>query len=454
MFFRQVLNHDLGCASYVVADSGEAIVVDPRWDIDVYCEMARSEGFRITHVIDTHDHADHLSGRARLAALTGALAHRPARAHSAAAGDLADGETVVAGSVQLTAIATPGHRPEHLALALSDRSRSQDPWLAMTGDSLLVGDLARPDLAVSADLGARELRRSLQRLLALGDHVEVWPAHVGGSLCGGPSLSRKTSSTIGFERRNNQLIAASEDAFVAGLVSNVPPRPPNLSHIVEINRRIVPVDDAEPAVLEGRALAAAIGTGMTIVDGRTASAFDAVHIAGAINLPPAAAAIGTRAGWALGVEEEVVLLADSLDTAHEMALALAAVGLAPFGVAKVDPDSWRAIGLPLRSAAAWDVEELADGLRQGAVKLIDVRDDREWRVGHVADSHHLPLHRLGDGRGLSLPWGPLAVACAAGTRAALAASLLRRSAAQRVLRVSGGGIGDLAGHGFALMTGP
>src|SRR4051812_47393068 len=174
MHFHQVLNEELGCASYLLADGGEAIVVDPRWDVAVYVELARACGARITHAIDTHDHADHVSGRGRLARLTGCVALRPGPA-------LPEAAEVRAGRVRLTALATPGHRPEHLAFAVTDESRSERPWAVLTGDSLLVGDVARPDLAIDPREGARALHASVQRLLALGDHVELWPGHVGGS---------------------------------------------------------------------------------------------------------------------------------------------------------------------------------------------------------------------------------------------------------------------------------
>jgi hydroxyacylglutathione hydrolase len=453
MLFRQVLNGDLGCASYLLADGGEAIVVDPRWDVDVYLDIAASEGVRIAHVIDTHDHADHVSGRARLASLTDAVQHRPARDGDLAEGDLVAGAELMVGSLCLRALATPGHRPEHLALAVSDLSRSSKPWLVLSGDSLLVGDLARPDLAVTPDIGTRQLRESLRELLALGDHVEVWPAHVGGSLCGGPGLSRKTSSTIGFERRHNSLIECDEDAFVTALLANLPARPPNLGHIVEINRRGA---EHAPAVAPVLAPEALIGRGATLLDTRDAAAYDSAHIATAINLSASSAAIGTRAGWAVGVDEDIVIVADEIATAQAMTKMLQAVGLTRVvGIAVANPAGWRSAGLRVVSAQQWDVATLAGALRDHSAELIDVRDEHEWREAHVAGSHHLPLSRLGDGRDTPLSRGRrvLAVACAAGGRAGLAASLLRRAGAKRVVRVAGGGVSDLLGYGIELTAG-
>jgi hydroxyacylglutathione hydrolase len=254
MFFRQVLYRDLGCASYVLGDQGQAIVVDPRFNTDVYLEIALEAGLEIAHVVDTHEHADHISGRERLAALTGAEKHRPARVGARRGSDLEAGQELRVGCVLVRAIATPGHRPEHLALVVSDASRSAEPWMLLSGDSLLVGDLARPDLAVEAELGARHLHASLHSLLELGDHVEVWPAHVGGSLCGGAGLSLKTCSTIGYERRNNPLLSLPEQEFVQSVTGSIPARPPNVAVVVEANRRSGEHLPPQPPALDADAL--------------------------------------------------------------------------------------------------------------------------------------------------------------------------------------------------------
>lgn len=251
MFFRQVLYRDLGCASYVVADAGEAVVVDPRWDIEVYLELAAEERLEITHVIDTHDHADHVSGRPRLAQATGAQAHRAGTRDDDAPGLIHAGDEIFVGSVRLRALSAPGHRPEHLTFAVADLSRGASPWSLLSGDSLLVGDVARPDLAYEPREGATALHATLHELLALGDHVELWPAHVGGSLCGGSGLSHKTSSTLGFERRYNRLLGMPSPQFVAAVTERLPPRPPNIERIVEINQR--PVGSVAGAAASARA---------------------------------------------------------------------------------------------------------------------------------------------------------------------------------------------------------
>ena len=451
MFFRQVLYRDLACASYILGDGGEAIVVDPRLDTDVYVEIACEQHASITHVIDTHDHADHVSGRERLAAGTGARSHRAARAGDEREGDLRAGDELRAGSVCVRALATPGHRPEHLALAVGDEARAREPWMVLTGDSLLVGDLARPDLAVAVESGARELHMSLRGLLELGDHVEVWPAHVGGSLCGGTSLSLKSSSTIGYERRHNPLLSLAEGAFVRRLVESIPARPPNVSAIVALNRVGQREPPPLPPPIASDELLQALARGATVLDARSPREFDAAHVAGALNLPVAAQALGTRAGWALAPDEPIVIAAEDPEQAAAMARALHAVGL------------WRILGialqwreLPVVSESSWDLQTLAERLRERSVALVDVREGEEWRAGHVGGSIHMPLGRLGNGRslGIDAPEQTVAVACAAGARAAFAASLLRRGGWSRVVRIADGGVGGLPAHGIELVAGP
>jgi hydroxyacylglutathione hydrolase len=456
LFFQQVLNEDLRCVSYFLGDDGEGVVVDPRWDVEPYLELSRKHGLLITHVIDTHDHADHVSGRTRLAGLTGACAHRPWRAEDPASDDLRAGDEIAVGSLCLRAIATPGHRPEHLSFAVSDHSRSPEPWLVLSGDSLLVGDLARPDLAVDPQAGAEALHDSLATVLALGDHVEVWPSHIGGSLCGGANMSGKTSSTIGFERRNNRLLnAASTAEFVDGLLESLPSRPPHLNRIVGLNRSIDAHEPDEPKRLSIDRLLTFLKAGVTVLDGRPPRRFDEVHLAGSVNLPITTSGMGTRGGRIAGPGEAVVIVADSAAGAHSMIGALQAVGVwAIHGYVVDDSSAWSRRGLPVATSSSWDLEQLAIGLRRHDVELVDVRDEPEWRAGHVAGSHHLPLHELGDGHRVPLGGkaGVLAVACAAGVRAALAASLLRRSGLRDVVRVADGGIADLPRYGIELTT--
>lgn len=450
VFFCQVLYRDLGCASYLLGDGGEAIVVDPRWDIDIYLETARAEELRITHVLDTHDHADHVSGRERLAAATGARVHRPATNAERL-------PVLGVGRLRLTARAAPGHRPEHVVLAVADLSRSPEPWLLLTGDSLLVADLARPDLAYEPVEGALALYRTIRELITVGDGVEVWPGHVGGSLCGGALLSGKPSSTVGFERRHNALLALDEDRFVAELTTRLPTRPPNVPHIVALNQR---TGAAPPVVLEplsGDELRVQLRAGAIVLDARPPGEFDRAHLAGSINLPVTSPGVGTRAGWTLSPDQALVLVAADTLSAARMASALQAVGLSRLaGFVHADERDWTAAGLSVAQADAWDLDRLLAELRADAVELVDVREPDEWVQGHVPGSFNVPLHRLRDVVSAGLPdrSRTTAVACAAGMRAAFAASLLRRAGHHDVVRLSGGGVPGLGARGLELDIGP
>jgi hydroxyacylglutathione hydrolase len=458
VFFRQVLHEDLGCASYVVADGGEAAVVDPKWEIEDYLALADEQGFRIAHVLETHNHADHVSGRGRLVRATGARVHVSKAAgvayeHTA----LADGDTVSVGGARIAALATPGHRPEHLAFVVVDESRSEEPWLVLTGDSLFVGDLARPDLAVDPEEGARGLHRSLGRLLELDDFAEAWPGHVGGSLCGGAGMSEKPGSTIGFERRFNRFARiADEQEFVRALTADLADQPPNFEQIVELNRGplitdALPVDPLAPAQVEQL-----LAGGATLLDGRDTRAFDAAHVPDSINVTTTRAAVGTRAAWVVDPEAGVVVAAESDDAARRFARMLEAVGFRTvLGYLAGGIAAWRSAGLATASTPAIDVRELARRLRSGELALLDVREDDEWEEGHVEGSLHVPYHDLRDGPPEELRDGvrPLAVACSVGNRSAIAASLLERAGYEGVVHVVDGGIADLRDEGIELVEG-
>jgi glyoxylase-like metal-dependent hydrolase (beta-lactamase superfamily II)/rhodanese-related sulfurtransferase len=455
LFFRQILYGDLGCASYFIACGGEAVVVDPRWDIDVYLELARKERFRIAHVIETHNHADHVSGRLRLVAATGAKAYRPDVGPDDRPDSIAAGDVIAIGKVEIRAIATPGHRPEHLSYEVVDHKRSDSPWMILTGDTLLVGDVARPDLAYEARDGAEALHHTLGRLTSFDDHVEIWPAHVGGSLCGGAGLSGKASSTVGFERRVNGLLTLDLARFVDELTATLPTRPPNVDRIVALNRSSRLEPHPHPPELEAAELKGLTADKAVVLDGRDPAVFDVRHLAGSVNLPVEYSGVGTRAGWAFDPAQRIAIVARDHQQALAMTNALRAVGFfETVGHVVADPASWENAGLPTSASEAWDLDQLAAGLRTEAVDLIDVRELSEWVTGHVRGSHHVPLHRLRDVSSVTISSSgrTMVVACKAGGRAAFAASLLRR-AGRDAIRLADGGIPDLADLGIELELG-
>jgi hydroxyacylglutathione hydrolase len=453
VFFRQVVHEDLGCASYFIADGDEAVVVDPKWEIDPYLELATQSGVKIVDVLETHFHADHVSGRVRLAAATGARVRLPFDPARPADDGLTSGDVVTVGEVQVQAVAAPGHRPEHLAFLVTDH-QDEGRRLLLAGDSVLIGGLARPDLAVDAQSGAEALFDTARRLVGFGDDLEVWPGHVGGSLCGAGTLSDETSSTIGTELSRNPLLTIEDrPAFVAEITRTIPVRPPQVAEVVALNMRGAQ-SPGPLRVLDQAEFAELVGGGSCVLDVRAAEVFDAAHLAGAVNLPAGGKGIGTRAGWVTGDGEQVVLLAPSLEIGAQVAELLLAGGVWGIaGISVADPAAWSDEGLAVLTVGALSPDQVVSGLVARDLEVIDVRDAHEWRAGHVAGSIHLPLSTLRDGRGCaaSVPPGELAVVCARGPRAALAASVLRRRGHTGASRVAGG-ITDLVDRGISLVT--
>ncbi len=455
MFFRQVLHEDLGCASYVVGSNGVAAVVDPKWEIDEYLEIAAEHGLRIEHVLETHNHADHVSGRGRLVAATGATVWVSADAgvdyeHRG----LRDGDVVEVGDVRIRALATPGHRPEHVAYLVSDTARGDEPWILLSGDSLFVGDTARPDLAVEAEEGARGLFASFARIKKLNDYVELWPGHIGGSLCGGSAMNEKPDSTVGFERRlNPYLRIEDEEEFVAALTRTARPQPPNFQRIVELNRGPLITDAPAVQPIAPARARELIDEGATLIDVREPHEFDGGHVPGSINVTAVKAGVGTRAAWIVDPASPVVVLAGGDEEALEVAGMLGAVGFSDLrGYVAGGIEAWRQAGFELASMPALDAAGLAAALRADDVVLLDVRETEEWESAHVPGSIHVPYHELRNGLPAEVTGAdrPLAVACSGGFRSALAASVLAARGIGDVRHVARGGVADLAQHGVEL----
>jgi hydroxyacylglutathione hydrolase len=443
VIFRQLIHDDLGCASYLIGDEkvGVAAVVDPRFEVDEYLELARYMGVRIEHVFETHNHADHVSGHGRLAAATGAAIH----IHRLAEPDydhepFEDGDSWELGSLVVKALHTPGHRPEHTAFALADTRRAEEPWAVLTGDTLFVGDVARPDLAIEKSEGARGIFRSLHgSLLGLGEHVEVWPGHLGGSMCGGPGMDMKVSSTIGFERLYNPVLSISdEDEFVERALAGLGPQPPNFRAIVALNRGPLLTDGVELLPLAPRQVEQARVGGAMLVDVRTDQQFDDAHIPDAVSIPMLNAGFGSKLAWLADREQEIVFVGrDDEDGRHAGRLAVA-VGIRRLaGFLGGGMTSWRQEKRPVARIDRLPLAELAS--RDG-MQILDVRERSEWDEGHIPGSTFMPWHDI-DGlpEGLD-PDRPIAVVCASGQRAAVAASLVARAGASKVVHVIEGGV--------------
>src|SRR5216110_4049243 len=264
MIFQQLVNEESGCLSYLIGcgQAGQAAIVDPGRDrVADYLGISRKKGLRITHVLETHTHADHISGNRDLVAATQAaiVLHRSSPAvfeHER----VEDGEVLRVGSVELKILHTPGHTPDSMSILVTDKSRGDEPWFVLTGDALFVGSVGRPDLGGAR--AADDIYESLTRvLLALDDSVEVYPGHGAGSMCG-RAMSAKTGSTIGFERRFNEALQFRDKArFVDFLMQGVPPKPPSFDTIVAKNRGLMPLTSAKPRPFTAKEASAAIASG-------------------------------------------------------------------------------------------------------------------------------------------------------------------------------------------------
>lgn len=413
VLFAQILNHDLGCASYLVGceEAGEVVVVDPHLAIEPLLAEAERLDARIVRTLETHTHADHVSGHGRLA-----LDHEiPVSIHPLAEPEyphepLEDGTEVAVGNIRIRCIHTPGHRPEHCCFSVADITRSEEPWLVLTGDSLFVGDAARPDLAVGAMEGAEGLFHSLRRLLELPDGVEVFPGHVAGSLCGA-SMSSRASTTIGFERRFNPMLALpTVDAFVAESAGVSSPKPPNLARIVELNRGpFVPTAPAPPEF-------PAPPEETQLLDVRPVETHLAGHRAGAINVPVSGSSFSTKAAFVLDSDAPVVVLAGDADEALRAVDGLRSVAFADLGGYVLGSGDERSESVLL--------DEL-DALVASGATIVDVREKDERDEGYIPGSRHVP-YRLMRACCPDLPENtPLVTICGSGPRAAIGASILR-----------------------------
>jgi len=443
MIFQQILNEEAGCLSYLIGcgQAGQAAVVDPARDrVDEYLALARRKGLTITHVIETHLHADHVSGNQALAGKCGARIHlHPAGDPAFAFAPVEDGAEIRLGNVAFKVAHTPGHTPESVSLLVTDLSRGREPWFVLTGDTLFIGDVGRPDFG--GEKAASDLYRSLtRRLLTLPDSVEVYPAHGAGSMCG-RAMSGKTVSTIGFERRFNPVLQApDEDAFIRQLMTGLPPKPPNFERIIARNRArsLPPPEELRP--LSAAQVRDTLTKGACVLDVRTPAEFGEGHIPGAINVWIESPQFSSRVGWFVPPATPVILVASGPTDLARAAQGLSRIGLddigghLQWGIA-----DWRSQGLPVAQVPQITVHELAT-LREEHPDLIvlDVREPFEWEEGHIEGAMHLPMGEALR-RKLEVPADPpKAVLCAGGLRSSLVISALSREGLAGWRNVAGG----------------
>jgi hydroxyacylglutathione hydrolase len=450
MFTQQFFIDGLACASYLVGCESQRIaaVVDPDRDVRKYLEAAEGRGLKITHIIETHLHADHVSGNTSLSARTGAeiYLHEASDAqfpHQA----LKDGDVLVLGNVRIQALHTPGHTPESLTLLISDMTRAEEPWLALTGDTLFVGDIGRPDLvgAEAAQGLANDMYSTLfEKLLPLNDSLMIYPGHGAGSLCG-KSIGSMRSTTLGFERKYNAAFVPRErEQFVEFATSDLPEQPGNHRRIKAINRQgPKPLGELAERPLRIREVIPHFQRGAGLLDTRPKADYVQLHIPGSVHLE-ADDQLSSRIGFVFPPDVPVILLLKDPADYMRVFYSLARVGYDNvIGYLAEGLDVWQKMGLPLTTGDVRDVEavELHQMLQNAGAErpiVVDVREPSEYKQGHVPGALLIPLGQLSSRLGELDPDKPVAVICASGSRSQSAAALLGQKGFKTVYNVSGG----------------
>jgi len=448
MYFKQFYLACLAHASYLIGSDGEAVVVDPQRDVDEYLAEASAQGLQIKYVIETHLHADFVSGHQEIAARTGAqivfgekadveFAHQAVR----------EGDELRIGKVVLKFIETPGHTPEGICVLVTDTENPAEPQKLLTGDTLFIGDVGRPDLAggkgYTPQMMAEMMYESLHgKLLKLPDEVEVYPAHGAGSMCG-KNMSKETSSTIGEQRKfNYALKPMSKDEFVTMMTADLPEAPLYFPKDAEINRSGARelAELQPPAALTPQQVLEMRDQGHVLLDVRSAADFGSAHVPGSINVGLG----GQFAMWAgslIPLTATIIVIADTTAQVDESVVRLARVGIENVkGYLEGGVQSWRDAGLPVEELEQVTVAQLKEQMAENDLQILDVRRPGEYVNGHVPRAFNAPLASLDKSLGpLPLDKNKLtAVICAGGYRSSAAASLLQQQGFSNLLNVSGG----------------
>ena len=461
MLLKRFYDTSLAQASYLVGcqRTGEALVIDPSRDAEQYVAAARAEGLRITHVTETHIHADYVSGSRELVARAGAGLYLsdeggPDWTYAFANDDravlLKNGDVFKVGNIRVAVLHTPGHTPEHLAFMVTDAASTERPMGVFTGDFVFVGDVGRPDLLEKAagiagtmEAGARQLFRSLQRFKTLPDYLQVWPAHGAGSACG-KALGAVPSSTVGYERFANWgLATVDEEQFVRQVLEGQPEPPKYFARMKRVNQEGPRVlgGFAKPERLPASRLPELLKQGALVLDTRRTADHLQGHVPGTLNVP-LSSSFPTYAGSVLPYDRPIYLLVDHgrEGAVDEAVRALASIGLddvaGSFGADALD--AWRRGGKALGTVPQASAQALAARLEAGEVLVVDVRNRSEWDAGHLKGARHVPLATLTDHLAELPTDRPLVLQCETGSRSAVAASVLRAHGFTDVANAAGG----------------
>jgi hydroxyacylglutathione hydrolase len=457
MFFHQRFVPGLAVASYIVGDekARQVAVIDPLRDVDEYIKVAQKEGLNITHILETHVHADYVSGSVELKTR---LKGQPQIWCSGMGGKewtppyadrvVKDGDEVQLGTIRLRALHTPGHTPEHVVWALFDESRDKEtPWMLFSGDVLFVGDVGRPDLlgAEQQKVLAGQLYKSVfEKLAPFPDFLEIFPGHGAGSLCG-KAIGSRRSSTLGFERRfNRSMQAAPESQWTESLLKDMPLAPPYFRRMKQVNA-IGPVllgsELPGQKPISPRQLQDMLSDQYLVLDVRPKEAFAAAHIAGSMNIP-LGQNFSSWAGWVLPYDKRLVIVPGSSTEMPEVATQLIRIGLDWIeGYLEDGIEAWTNQGFPIVHLDTISVQQLDTQLKKPEAErpfILDVRTESEWKSGHIRGAHHIHGGLLKE-RYKEIPTNrPIAVLCGTGYRASIAASFLASQGFKNIANVLGG----------------
>ncbi|MBK7266718.1 MAG: MBL fold metallo-hydrolase [Ignavibacteriales bacterium] len=450
MFFKHIYEPGLAHASYIVGcqKTGEALVIDAKRDIDDYLKIAEAEKLKITHIAETHIHADFLAGSQELHEVTGAKLYLsdeggPDWQYSFPHVGLKDGDSFMVGNLKIEVVHTPGHTPEHISFLLTDTPASPHPVMMFTGDFVFVGDVGRPDLLEKAagiigtkEVGAHQMFHSLKKFKALPDHIQVWPAHGAGSACG-KALGAVPSSTVGYEKLVNWALQIDdEEKFVTALLEGQPEPPKYFAMMKRLNKTTRPLLTTVPSPkkLHTSEILEAIASGVRIIDTRNKLSFAGGHIPGSINIQDNSA-FSTWAGWILNYEDPFILIA-SEGRIESLTKALIRIGLDNIKGYLADIEELSEAGLELEILKQFTCNDLEQN--EESCFILDVRNESEREVARLNNSHHIFAGYITEHVETLPEDKTIVVHCAGGDRSAIAASLLMSMGFDNVANLTGG----------------
>jgi len=455
MIVQQFFVNGLAHSSYLLGGSKTGAIVDPRRDVQIYLDAAKAMGLKITHILETHLHADFISGHLELVEKTGAKIYAPKAGkcefeHEA----LSEGDSVNIEDMELKVLETPGHTPEHICYVVIDRSRGSEPAVLFSGDTLFVGDVGRPDLFpdMSKDLASRLYDSLHGKLLKLPDFCEIYPAHGAGSLCG-RAMSAKRTSTIGYERKYNYALKILDKGrFIESLTTEMPEAPDHFSRCSDINRKgptlvkhLPPLLPMNPASFATKAQ----DEDRIVVDIRSYEAFGGQHVAGSYHID-FGGNFATFAGWVLPPDRDILLVTEKAEHAEDATVWLRRIGLdRTVGYLDGGMFAWANAGLPMEHVPQFSAEDFNKRITGGPkIGLIDVRAKREFENGHIDGAVNIPAPDLRKRYQVLDVRVPIVLICNTGHRSSLGASILKQKGLKEVFNLAGGMTGyNAAGYG-------